>query len=360
MLTHWLASFNLRAIKRPSPALRITILMVSVLIYGAAGFLYFELPRNPSLDWPTAFWYAVVTVTTVGYGDYSPATLPGRYLVAVPLMFFGIGLLGYVLSLSASRLVGAKAKELSGMGRVKLTDHLVIFNFPNMGKLSRILDELRADREFEVLTSEVVLVDEDLEELPPELAERGVRYVRGNPTRDETLSRANIDQASHAIVLSKRPRDPHSDDLSVAITLAIEGRRRRVTTIVECVDTAAEELMKKAGCDRIVCLSRFEAHFLSQEVVNPGVHEVVAQLTSTLRGQQVYLTPYAGTATFAALGDRCRRVGHLLLGLRDSSGLSLNLPGDHPVPTGSELVTIGPSRLRIEHLVAREDRTSIN
>lgn len=38
-------------------------------------------------------WWAVVTTTTVGYGDISPTTLPGRLIAAV-LMFTGIGLIG--------------------------------------------------------------------------------------------------------------------------------------------------------------------------------------------------------------------------------------------------------------------------
>ena len=42
---------------------------------------------------PDALWWAVVTSTTVGYGDYAPVTWPGR-LVAVALMLIGIGLVG--------------------------------------------------------------------------------------------------------------------------------------------------------------------------------------------------------------------------------------------------------------------------
>lgn len=38
-----------------------------------------------------AFWWAVVTITTVGYGDYYPVTLAGR-LIAVFMMFSGIGI----------------------------------------------------------------------------------------------------------------------------------------------------------------------------------------------------------------------------------------------------------------------------
>jgi len=40
-----------------------------------------------------AFWWAIVTTTTVGYGDVSPVTTEGR-IIAVALMFVGIGFIG--------------------------------------------------------------------------------------------------------------------------------------------------------------------------------------------------------------------------------------------------------------------------
>lgn len=44
-----------------------------------------------------AVWWAIVTTTTVGYGDFYPKTIVGKFAAAI-LMFLGIGLIGYLTS----------------------------------------------------------------------------------------------------------------------------------------------------------------------------------------------------------------------------------------------------------------------
>lgn len=336
-----------RIISHPPAPLRITALMLAVLAYGTTGFLYFEVVRNPNLSWADAFWWSVVTVATVGYGDLYPATPGGRFAVAFPIMLFGIGLLGYILSLAATALVQAKVKEVSGMGSLKLNNHLLVINFPNLAKIERLLDELAHDSEMGS-SIDVVLIDEDLPELPPELVKRHVRFVRGNPARDETLARASVDTAKCAVVLGKRAGDPHSDDLTLAITLAIEARAKGVHTVVECVDFASEELLRKAGCDSIVCTSRFDAHFLSHELLNPGVQEVIEDLTSNLHGQQIYLTPYTGDKTmrFSDIQAYCQKQGHLALGVQRKHERALNVDGNYEVKPNDRVISIGPKRMK--------------
>jgi voltage-gated potassium channel len=335
-----------KLLKSPPAPIRVAALLAAVLLYGTTGFLYFELQRIPDLTWTDGLWWAVVTVATVGYGDLYPASLGGRFIVALPVMFFGIGLLGYVLSLAATALIQAKTKELHGMGSRRLKDHLVILNYPNLAKVERLLAELAHDPLFERGT-EVVLVDEELPEIPPELLERRVHFVRGNPARDETLARASIDDAAYAVVLSKRPGDPHSDDLSVAITLAVEARAKKVHTVVECVDFETQELLRKAGCDSIVCTSRFEAHFLSHELLNPGVQDVIEDLTSSLQGQQIYLTPFrvSAGARFEEVAERCKGHGHLAVGVQRGLTRQLNVAKDFEVKAGDTIISIGPTRM---------------
>ncbi|MEK8071447.1 potassium channel family protein [Rhodococcoides navarretei] len=67
-------------------------------------------PAGSIKTFPDALWWATATVTTVGYGDYSPTTATGRF-IAVGLMVAGIALLGVVTATLASWLVQKVAEQ---------------------------------------------------------------------------------------------------------------------------------------------------------------------------------------------------------------------------------------------------------
>jgi voltage-gated potassium channel len=134
----------------------------------------------------------------------------------------------------------------------------------------------------------------------------------------------------------------------VTIALAIEGRNRKTITVVECVDQASEELLRKVGCDRIVCTSRFGANFISQELLNPGVQEVVNDVLSARDGQQIYFTEVNRDAPYAEFVKICRNHLHLALGIKASGGgIRLNVPEPTLVRKGDSLITIGASRISV-------------
>jgi voltage-gated potassium channel len=82
---------------------RVLIAVVVTLLLGAWLVLLFEDKAKGSNihDYPDALWWAIVTVTTVGYGDRFPVTEGGR-VVAVILMLVGIGLIGVLTATVAS------------------------------------------------------------------------------------------------------------------------------------------------------------------------------------------------------------------------------------------------------------------
>lgn len=85
-----------------------TFLAGVIAIVIAGGLVVYAFERNhPGSNFTSvgdALWWAVVTSTTVGYGDYSPVSAEGR-AVAVVLMFVGIGLLSVVTAQIAAFFV---------------------------------------------------------------------------------------------------------------------------------------------------------------------------------------------------------------------------------------------------------------
>ena len=111
-----------------------------LVLVGAAGLTYFEEDR-PFHD---ALWWAIVTLTTVGFGDISPETFGGR-LIGVVLMFFGIGVLGTFTATIASAFVDQRQRKDRGMADCDLEGHIILCGWNDRTK--EILKDLRADRD---------------------------------------------------------------------------------------------------------------------------------------------------------------------------------------------------------------------
>jgi voltage-gated potassium channel len=94
---------RLEAILRHHSLFRVLIAATMTLFLGAWMVLLFEenAPQSNIHSYPDALWWAIVTVTTVGYGDKFPMTVGGRS-VAVVLMLVGIGLIGVLTATVAS------------------------------------------------------------------------------------------------------------------------------------------------------------------------------------------------------------------------------------------------------------------
>lgn len=98
-----------RALKT-SQAVAVSALLMMWI--GAVSVLSFERPHMDANieNFPDALWWSLVTVTTVGYGDFFPVTLEGR-VVAAALMLVGISLIGVVTASVAAWFVSLTAGE---------------------------------------------------------------------------------------------------------------------------------------------------------------------------------------------------------------------------------------------------------
>jgi voltage-gated potassium channel len=96
-----------------------TALVTSVVVVALATTVWLlERDTNPSLsDFGDAMWWAIVTTTTVGYGDITPQTGLAR-LVATGLMLLGIGLIAVLASSFSAALISTDAEHAAAPGLV--------------------------------------------------------------------------------------------------------------------------------------------------------------------------------------------------------------------------------------------------
>jgi voltage-gated potassium channel len=125
--------------------LHFVLLAVVVIVFGLAALeLSFEAnaPGSNIHDYGDAIWWAVTTVTTVGYGDRYPVSAGGRG-VAVALMLVGIGLVGVITASLASYFLSEDRKE-------EEPDPAIVALEQRLARIEGLLERL-ADREPERL-----------------------------------------------------------------------------------------------------------------------------------------------------------------------------------------------------------------
>jgi voltage-gated potassium channel len=95
----------LRASRRKITVFVFTVLTI-VLIVGAMMYLV-EGPQNGFTNIPVDVYWAIVTLTTVGYGDIAPQTAAGR-LLASAVMILGYGIIAVPTGIVTAELVSAE------------------------------------------------------------------------------------------------------------------------------------------------------------------------------------------------------------------------------------------------------------
>lgn len=113
-------------------------LLVASLVTVGAAFLVFEAERGTEganiLTLPDALWWAITTVTTVGYGDRFPTTAMGRGIGAV-LMVLGIALFGLIAASVSALFVRKDVAQAVDPQLEEINERL--------GRIEETLSELR-------------------------------------------------------------------------------------------------------------------------------------------------------------------------------------------------------------------------
>lgn len=284
-------------------------------------------------------WWFIVTATTVGYGDMAPATVGGR-IVAVLVMVFGIGSIAVAVGKVAERVVEFSRRKVRGMTSYKGDGHLVIFGY-RKGEAERLVREIRADDVGE--HSEIVLCSQVVEENP--LPDQ-VRFVRGQLDSVDVLERASISTASHVIIHGQ------DDNETLVIALAVRSMNKDAHVVAHVYRHESETHLRRVD-PRIECVTPMSVPLLVQAIQDAGATAVIQAMLSNTRDDTLYRIDIPEARPDETFGELTRlfveRAKSRLLAYasnpEDRSTVELNPPDETRIQGGMCLYYLGPRRL---------------
>ncbi|MFC7046845.1 NAD-binding protein [Halobacteriaceae archaeon GCM10025711] len=242
-------------------------LVVGVLGYGTVGT--YVLRRSfPGVDTPLdALYYTVVTVTTVGYGDITPAATPLARGFVLSLVVVGIGGLAFGARALIEPVVQARLrKALARMTDEELAlleDHVVVLGYG--GLTGPILEELDGRVDFVVVT--------DDPDTATALGEEGYRTFVGSPTDDRTLDRVGVDRATAVAVGTG---DDADDALAV---LTARARSPDVRVVATAADRENVPKLRQAGADAVISPAAIGGRLVARSALgDPGIEDIARRL----------------------------------------------------------------------------------
>ncbi|WP_043932264.1 potassium channel family protein [Bacillus sp. EB01] len=311
---------------------RITLLTLLVFMSFGIAITVLEPDTFPTIY--DGIWWAIITATTVGYGDYVPHSLAGR-IAATILILFGAGLVSFYLVSLATAAVTRQNAYSEGKLPYKGTSHVAIIGWN--------------ERSREVITKlsgsgsglEIVLIDETLTENP--LPGKPVHFIQGKPHVDSTILKGNIPKAEMVLITADHsPEELQADMNSILTLLTIKGLCPEVPCIVEILTPEQVINAKRAGADQILQSNKLASIFMLSSLHSRGAGlllKMMGELQESRLASCAAEEKLVGKS-FAEAKEAWAKKEMLLLGIKKGEDLYINPPLSYTIESTDQFIAI--------------------
>lgn len=317
-------------------------LLLLLGVYIVASWFLLTLSGEQALtqELSTFIYYLMVTASTVGYGDYSPQTPMGKWVVALIVIPGGLTLFAALIGRLATGAVEYWRAGVLGKRRVGVENHILLLGWNGQ----RTLHLIRMLQHEEEGKRPIVLCSRsDIENpLPGEIA-----FVKVNTYTDAMeMEKASIDAASCIVV------DNLEDDITLSAALYCANRNPNAHLLAYFKDEALSNLLSQ-HCPNAECIPAVGAEMLAKAAVDPGSSALHQELLASTRGMTQYSTDYPkdrAPISLAVVFNVMKRDYQATLIALDSGtgeGIELNPELNRDIPAGSKVFYIADER--IEH-----------
>ncbi len=315
----------------------ITLLTLSAFFIFIAGIMLYVFEgdnKNPNIHTLfDAFYWALITISTVGYGDIAPVTHEGR-VVTMFIIFTGIGLISFVTSI----IVSSFSERLTILREDRIIQTLakkdgitVLCGFGLLGRL--VAQELQKEG------VEFIVVDKE-EALVQKAYSLGYKAIQADATQQKIFSDLRI-QSNIANVLCLT-----SDDIqNIFIAVNVKSLNPNIKVIARCSDEEIAQKMYFAKVDQVIMPEEIAGMMSAVYVGEPVAFEVLLSIIEQKQMIQIdeAMIQSSTLQNYKTIEDlELEKNRIILLGVLQAGGAFVFNPSkEYELQRGDSLVFIG-------------------
>ncbi|XTP55452.1 potassium channel family protein [Niallia sp. Krafla_26] len=308
------------------------IAITSIFIFGI--IVHFIEPNT----FPTVFdgiWWAIITASTVGYGDFFPVSIFGK-IAGIFLILTSAGFLSSFFITLATTAVTRQNDYHEGKAIFRGKDHYIIVGWNERSK--EVIGTLLKRQK----SVSIALIDESLDINP--LPNGNVHFIKGAANQDSVLLQANIGDAIKVIITANTNLGEMQADMNSILTLlAVKGLNPDVETIIEILTNEQMANAKRAGADEIIQTNILTSFVMHQSINSQDMVTSFLDLLYQLSEEKIILKEADMDEVdedYTSLGMKYMQNGQTLLGIKRGEATILNPPQPFFIERNDQLIFI--------------------
>lgn len=298
---------------------------------ATAGYVTIE-----GYGWFEALYMAMITLSTIGYGEVRPLGTGGRMLTMVVIVL-SFTTVAYAVSALTNFYTSGEAVEhlrvrRGRRARMALSDHVIVVGFGRVGQA--------AARGLRELGRPCLVMDRDPAR-EEEIAYLGAVQLIGDATSEEDLREAGIDRAAALVAAAE------SDEINLVVVLTARSLRPDLRIVSRVNDAEWHGRIRQAGAD--VAQSPYPSYGmnLAASAVSPAVLDLHDLPLLGLGTEEVRLSDASPLLGLTISEIAAAHPGVHVVGLRRERSLRSWDDFTGPTASGDVLVALGrPANLR--------------
>ncbi|MBL4741228.1 MAG: potassium channel protein [Sneathiella sp.] len=265
-----------------------------IIVLHTAAMMAFE-----ALSFRDSLWLTLVSITTVGYGDFSAQSDLGRWATTLLIFLGGIFVLGKIAGdFLDFRSNQREAKKAGHWSYNRMKNHIVIIGSKNDSEthLLRLITEFQ--RNPETSDQEIILITSSFgTDFPFSFQQHGVKFVNGRGSDPTFLKQAGVSNAEIVILLAWDENDSSSDGHAYDIVSRIREMGSTASLVVECVDNNNRSRLESSGASLVLRPIRAYPEMIIGGLLNPGTIPILENLF-TATGESIVVEEGATKGTW--------------------------------------------------------------